>query len=317
MEEGENEDDKWITVTGRGKTKKLLKPKLKPTLHNAFAILSQPNDPTNYNMSRPILTIDDDKTILPPDPREHRRQRKIARRQHIKQTLRCLRDSDNLFLDDSITLAEDERTSLAKADETNKKCMAINTAHTKQGTTNIGLAQRGHNAVYSLGSAFNRTIKKINKNKQVSFATHNSVHQYIDNEQPIMLTYDSGADGHYISKKDRRKAGLPIMRTSTRKVGVANGGTSHAKYVTQLPFRQLSAQSTQAATFQEFPTSLMSVGKTTDDGTVSVFTKEGVNVFKEEDVLTTCKGKPILIGVRDSHGRYRIPLVQQRGQWQP
>ncbi len=55
----------------------------------------------------------------------------------------------------------------------------------------------------------------------------------------------------------------------------------------------------QADTFQEFPSSLMSVGKTADDGTVSVFTKEGVTVFKEEDVLITCKGEPILIGVRD------------------
>ena len=190
-------------MTGRGKTKKLLKPKLKTTLHNAFAILSQPDDPTSYNMSGPTLNKDDDKTILPPDPQEHRRQCKIARRQHIKQMLRRLRDSNNLFLDDSITLAEDERTSLAKADETNKKRTAINAAHTKRGTaTSIGLVQRGRNAAYSLGSAFNRTIKKINKNKHVSFATHNSVHQYIDNEQPIMLTYDSGADGHYISEKD-------------------------------------------------------------------------------------------------------------------
>ena len=130
VEEGENEDDKWITVTGRGKTKKLLKPKLKPTLHNAFAILSQPDDPTSYNKSGPPLQMDDDKTILPPDPREHCRQCKIARRQHIKQTLRRLRDSDNLVLDDSITLAEDKRTSLAKADETIKIPMAINAAHT-------------------------------------------------------------------------------------------------------------------------------------------------------------------------------------------
>ncbi len=67
----------------------------------------------------------------------------------------------------------------------------------------------------------------------------------------------------------------------------------------------------QADTFQDFPTSLMSVGKMADDGTVSVFTKEGVGVFKKEDVLITCKGKPILIGVRDSQGRYRIPLMQQ------
>jgi hypothetical protein len=131
-----------------------------------------------------------------------------------------------------------------------------------------------------------------------------------------MVTYDSRADGHYISEKDQQKAGLPILRTSTQKVGVANGGTSKAKYVTQLPFQQLSAQAIQADTFQDFPTSLMSVGKMANNGTVSVFTKKGISVFKEEDMLITCKGKPMLIGVRDSQGRYRIPLMQQRGQWQ-
>jgi hypothetical protein len=50
---------------------------------------------------------------------------------------------------------------------------------------------------------------------------------------------------------------------------------------------------------------------------VSVFTKEGINVFKEEDVLITCKGEPILIGIQDNQGQYRIPLMQQRGHWQP
>jgi hypothetical protein len=237
--EGENEDDKLITVTGRVKLKKLLMPKLAPKLHNAFAILSQPDAPTIYNMSGPKLHMDDVKTIIPHNPIEHRRQHKKARRQHIKQTFQRLREQVNLFLDNSITRAEDKRTILAKADDSNKKCMAINDAHTKRGTTSIGYAQRGRNAAYSLGSAFNRTIKKINKNKHVSFAKHYSVHQYINNEQPIMVPYDSGAD-EYISKKDRRKAGLPILRPSTRKVGVANGGTSKAKYVTQLPFRQLS-----------------------------------------------------------------------------
>jgi hypothetical protein len=204
-------------VTGSGKTKKLLKPKLNPTLHNAFAILSEPKKSTSYNMSSPPLQMDDDKTIIPPDPQEHYLQCTIARRQHIKKTLRRLRDSDNLFLDDSITLAEDERTSLAEADESNKKRMAINAAHTKRGTTSIGFAQRGRNAAYSLGSAFNRTIQKINKNKHASFATHDREHQCRSNEQPIMVTYDSGVDGHYISEKDRRKAGLPILCTSTRK----------------------------------------------------------------------------------------------------
>jgi hypothetical protein len=112
-----------------------------------------------------------------------------------------------------------------------------------------------------------------------------------------MLTYDSGANGHYISEHDQHKVGLSILRPSTQQVGVANGGTSNAKYVTQLPFRKLSARSRQADTFQDFPTSLMSMGKTSDDCTISVFTKEGINVFKEVDVLITCKGEPILIGI--------------------
>jgi len=46
----------------------------------------------------------------------------------------------------------------------------------------------------------------------------------------------------------------------------------------------------------------MSVDKMADNGTIFVFTKEGVKLFKEDDVLITCKGEPILIGVRDSHG---------------
>jgi hypothetical protein len=198
-----------------------------------------------------------------------------------------------------------------------QKRAAINTAHTKHGTPSIGFAQRGCNAAYSLGSAFNRMLKKINTNKHVRFTISNKVHKYTYNKQPIMLMYDSRADGHYISEKDQCKAGLPILQPSTQKVGVANGGTSYVKYVTQLPFQQLSAQSRQADTFQDFPNSLMSVGKTANKGTVSVFTKDGINVFKEEDVLITCKGKPILIRVRDGHGRYQIPLMQQRGQWQP
>jgi hypothetical protein len=102
-----------------------------------------------------------------------------------------------------------------------------------------------------------------------------------------MLTYDSGANGQYISEHDQCKAGLLILRSSTWQVRVVNGGTSNAKYVTQLPFQKLSARLRQADTFQDFPTSLMSVGKTSDDDTVSVFTKEGINVFKSSASKTT------------------------------
>ena len=40
----------------------------------------------------------------------------------------------------------------------------------------------------------------------------------------------------------------------------------------------------------------MSVGKTADDGNVSVFTKEAVKIYKEEDILIKCRGEPVLIG---------------------
>ncbi len=63
-----------------------------------------------------------------------------------------------------------------------------------------------------------------------------------------MVTFNSGADTHFISKKDWCQAGLPILQTLTKKVGVANGGTSKGKYITQLPFQQLSAQAMQADT---------------------------------------------------------------------
>ena len=43
----------------------------------------------------------------------------------------------------------------------------------------------------------------------------------------------------------------------------------------------------------------MSVGKITDDGNASIFTKYGVTIHKEEDVLITCQKKPILVGKRD------------------
>ena len=90
-----------------------------------------------------------------------------------------------------------------------------------------------------------------------------------------------------------------------------------SKFTTQLPFQTLSSSARKADTFTEFPHSLMSVGKKADNGTISIFTKSGVAVHKEEDVLIRMKGKPILIGVQDNQGRYRIPLIQQRGQWQP
>ena len=51
-----------------------------------------------------------------------------------------------------------------------------------------------------------------------------------------------------------------------------------------------------------------------NDGTISVFKKDGVTVYKEEDVLITCKGEPILIGVSLATyvGCRRVVLLPKR-----
>jgi hypothetical protein len=83
-------------------------------VHNAFAILSQPNAPTYYDMLGPTQQINNNKTIIPPGPQEHCRQQNNCQHQHIKQTLWQLCNSDDLFLDNSITQAKDECTAIAK-----------------------------------------------------------------------------------------------------------------------------------------------------------------------------------------------------------
>jgi hypothetical protein len=103
-------------------------------------------------------------------------------------------------LDNNITQAEDEQTILAKGNQTNTQCRAIDSAHVKNNKSAIGLAQRGRNTAYSLSTTISRTLKKISNNKHVRFAKNNKVHLFDNVETPIMMTYDSGANGHYISK---------------------------------------------------------------------------------------------------------------------
>jgi hypothetical protein len=150
-------------------------------------------------------------------PRRAPQTANIAWRQHIKQTLWQLLKSDDLFLDNSITHVKDECTAIAKNDTNNaRKLVAINSAHAQWDQPTIGFTQCGRNTAYRLGPVFNQTIKKLNGNKHVSFAKQNKVHLFNATSTPsIMLTYNSGANGHYISKHDQHKVGLPILRPST------------------------------------------------------------------------------------------------------
>ena len=161
---------------------------------------------------------------------------------------------------------------------------------------------------YQVGKVYSTAIHKRNNSftrdgKHIQFNSKPSIATYQKHNNTPMLTYYSGADGHYLSEKDRTKLGLPILRISNKKLGAANGGACNGNYITTLPLPQISSKAAKADTFEEFPTSLMSVGKTSDDGNVSIFTKYGVTVYKEEDVLITCQRNPILTGKRDERGR--------------
>ena len=60
---------------------------------------------------------------------------------------------------------------------------------------------------------------------------------------------------------------------------MSNDGACNGKYINTLILPQLSNRAAEADTFEEFPTSLMSVGKTSGDGNVSIFTKDGVTLY--------------------------------------
>ena len=245
-------------------------------------------------------------------------KRKAQRRFLARQLKRHAATADAALIEDYIEWAEDERTALAKLNTADPKFAAVERAHDKYRHKHSSLFHKVKNFGFDVQTKAKRIMQKwLDKRPHVRFHPTTQVRTFDINDTALTVTYDSGADGHYISERDRERAGLPILRRSTKRVGVADGSVCLGNNVTRLPVPELEQHATEADTFDAFPHSLMSVGKTSDAGTISIFTKDGVSVHNEEDVLITCKGKPILVGVRDERGRYRIPLVQKRGQWRP
>eukprot|EP00804_Cyclotella_cryptica_P005377 CCRYP_017430-RA/>CCRYP_017430-RA protein AED:0.37 eAED:0.37 QI:0/0/0/1/0/0.33/3/0/324 len=123
-----------------------------------------------------------------------------------------------------------------------------------------------------------------------------------------MVIYDSGADGHYLSETDRRAAGLPILKPSTKRLGMANGSTSQGTHVTPLPFPKLSPQALQADSFSDFliPSRALAKQQTTRQSPSS---HEMVSLFM---LKKTSSSHAMHANAHwDAHGCYRIPL------WQP
>ena len=230
--------------------------------------------------------------------------RRTIRRRHAQHNLHLLAQQEDAFLDKAIAMAEHECTVIAKANVTLPQRRAIDANHSIT-KAKVSLTQSGHNLSYTNGSCFKWAVQQLSQHgKHVSFAPTHTVCVYQRHATPAVLaTLHSGADGHYLSESDRRQANLPILRPSSKRVGVANGGCSTAKHMTALPIPQLLPWAAQADTFVDFRNSLISVGCLANDNTISIFTKDGVSVHNEKDVLITCRGEPILIGARDEHGR--------------
>ena len=145
--------------------------------------------------------------------------------------------------------------------------------------------------------------------KRMRFVSKTTTAEAQNNSATITVLYNSGTDGSHLSEGNRARTQMPILQKSTTRVDVANGGTSTATNVTTLPILRLPKDAAEANTFEDVSTSLLSVGKVNDDGNVSIFTKQGVSVHKEEDVLITVKGQPVVIGKHNERGSYQILLV--------
>ena len=229
---------------------------------------------------------------------------KALRRVAARKAKALTKKEEDLFFEHAITWAEDGHTALAKLDTENPKRAAIDRSHTNNTSTKPSILQTSKNWGYALQSTVQGWAKTVTHDgTHVRFARKAHIQEFNTSDVPIMASLDSGADNHYISEDDRKRLCLPILKKSSRRVGVANGGTSKGVHVTQLPFKKLSAKAIKADTFNDFPDSLISVGQLADDNTVSIFSKDGVSVHNEEDVLITVKNEPLLIGVRDEQGR--------------
>jgi deoxyribodipyrimidine photolyase len=90
---------------------------------------------------------------------------------HRRQTLQQLAQQDDLFLKESITTAEDERTAMAKADKTDPRQKTIDRAHEQSNTKpTASITQQARNTTYRIFTAFKRTATQLLTNKkQVTF----------------------------------------------------------------------------------------------------------------------------------------------------
>ena len=202
-------------------------------------------------------------------------------------------------MNNETTAHEDDKATAAKKSNSWKGMSNIDRNILRKPT--LFTRQFSKNALCATVSTVRRGLHTMPPGtKRVWFGTKMRVATFVESKATTTFaTYYSGAVGNYASEADSAKEGRPILRHSSRKVNTTNSWCSQGKYVEELSIRELSDKAAEVGTFDSFPQSLISVGKTNDNGHVSIFTKTGFTVHKEEDVLIACKGVPLMIRKQD------------------
>jgi hypothetical protein len=102
-----------------------------------------------------------------------KRQREKIRK-YRRETLKQLKENEELFFNEAITCAKNEQTTIAKENRTDAQRLAIDDAHDYRPKPIVGMWQYGCNITNKIKSAFKQTLKSINKTKQVRFKPQHS-----------------------------------------------------------------------------------------------------------------------------------------------
>ena len=142
----------------------------------------------------------------------------------------------NIIKNKAITMAEDGCNVMKKHKMTKGQQDTINETQTDTHKNKPTICQRAKIENAFITATHHRTNSITRDGKHVHIRNSPTIDNYHKNGETKMWMYDSGTDGHYLRKKDRKQLGLPV-------------------------FLQLSNAVAEVDTFKEIPTSLMSVVK--------------------------------------------------------
>ena len=138
-EEELKKKDGWILVT------KGVKPELKQPVttytSNDFSLLSinKDTEKNTLQLQTNALPMSDNR----PSKQNNKQRKQEIIQKHQRDTLKRLRESEEIFLDQRITRAKDEHTTMEKDYKASTWKIAINKAHAERSKPTVGMWQQG------------------------------------------------------------------------------------------------------------------------------------------------------------------------------